>query len=244
MAAELSNLLRGTGEALRDILPIVAIIAAFQTFAVGAPMAALGAKLAGLGLIALGLTFLLRGIGLVLLPAGQKMAVDLARRGRLVLLLAFAFALGFGSTAAEPALFAVAAEAGRIAALEGLVADDTAAREGFASALRYSVAASVGLGVAFGALRIVLGWPVAPIILAGYGIAALLALVGASPLSALALDAGTAATSVLNIPLIMALGIGLASTIRGRTPLADGFGLVALASLMPMLVIMASELML
>lgn len=244
MAAELSNILRGTSEALRDILPIVAIIAAFQILVIGEPMAAFGTKLAGLGLIALGLALLLRGIALVLLPAGQGMAVDLARRGKLALLLAFAFALGFGSTVAEPALFAVAAEAGRAASLEGLIGSSAEAQEAFASSLRYGIAAGVGLGIAFGALRIVLGWPVTPVILGGYGVAAILALIGASPLSALALDAGTAATSVLNIPLIMALGIGLASTIGGRTPLVDGFGLVALASLMPMIVIMASELLL
>jgi len=168
----------------------------------------------------------------------------LAQQGNLALLLSFAFALGFGSTVAEPALFAVAVEAGRIAALENLIEDTMGARSAFASALRYSVAASVGLGVAFGALRIVMGWPVTPFILGGYCLAALLALLSKSPLSALALDAGTAATSVLNIPLIMALGIGLAATIRGRMPLIDGFGLIALASLMPMLVILASELVL
>lgn len=244
MRPELINLLKGTGEALRDILPIVSIITAFQIFVIGEPMADLGRKLVGLGFIVIGLTLLLRGIAIVLLPAGQKLAAGLARKGSLALLLAFAFALGFGSTVAEPALFAVVAEAGRIASFEGLIGADAADRSAFASALRYSVAASVGLGVALGALRIVLGWPVTPIILGGYGLASLLALISASPLSALALDAGTAATSVLNIPLIMALGIGLASTIRGRTPLVDGFGLVAIASLMPMLVIMASELVL
>ncbi|MFN4353691.1 DUF1538 family protein [Parvibaculum sp.] len=244
MRPELTNLLKGTGKALRDILPIASIIAAFQVFVIGEPMADLGRKLFGLGFMVFGLTLLLRGITIVLLPAGRNLAADLARKGSLALLLSFAFALGFGSTVAEPALFAVATEAGRVASFEGIVGADAAAQSAFASALRFSVAASVGLGVAFGVLRIVLGWPVTPIILGGYGVASLLALISASPLSALALDAGTAATSVLNIPLIMALGIGLASTIRGRAPLVDGFGLVAIASLMPMLVIMASELVL
>lgn len=240
MSSELKNLMQGLSDALRDLMPIVGIVVLFQFAVIGQPMPDIGAKLAGLAAIALGLALLLRGIGLVLLPLGEKMAFSLAARGNLALLLIFAFALGFGSTAAEPALFAIAAQAAQVAGAEGLIADEAV----FAATLRYLVAGGVGAGIALGALRIAMGWPAMPFILGGYGLAAVLALLADTPLSALAFDAGTAATSVLNIPLILALGIGLAAAIRGRSPLADGFGLVAMASLMPMLVILAGELVL
>lgn len=244
MQAELTKLMRGMGTSLRDLLPVVGIVLLFQFAVAGAPMGAAGGWLAGLGLIALGLTLLMRGISLVLLPLGERAAFDLAARGNLALLLIFAFALGFGSTAAEPALFAVAAEAAKAAAGDGLIGGAAAERTLFAALLRYTVSAGVGLGLALGVLRIAMGWPVMPFILGGYGLAAVLALAGNSPLRNFAFDAGTAATSVINIPIIMALGLGLATVIRGRTPLADGFGLVAMASLMPMLVMLTGGMLL
>ena len=240
MQAELSQLMRGAGTSLRDLAPVVAILALFQLAVIGEAMPEAGARLTGLVFVALGLTLLMRGIALVLLPLGEKMAFGLAGRGNLALLLGFSFALGFGSTAAEPALFAVTAEAARAAAAEGLIEGDAGAAARFAAVLRYSVAAGLGAGLALGALRIVMGWPVMPFILGGYGLAALIALSTDTPLGSFAFDAGTAATSVLNIPIILALGVGLATVIRGRSPLADGFGLVAMASLAPMLVLLAA----
>jgi hypothetical protein len=108
----------------------------------------------------------------------------------------------------------------------------------FATALRFGISGGVGLAVALGTMRIVLGWPVAPLILGGYGTALLLALGAPGAIGGLAFDAGAAATSAINIPLIMALGVGIASVIQGRNPIADGFGLVAFASVMLMIAVL------
>lgn len=114
----------------------------------------------------------------------------------------------------------------------------------FSLFLRYMVAIAVGLAIAVGVLRVVKGWPVMWFILPGYAFATVLALINQSPLSAIAFDAGAAATSAINIPLMLALGVGLAAMIRGKKPLLDGFGLVALASLTPMVVILLFSLVL
>jgi len=208
------------------------------------PPPAIGTKLAGLLLVLFGLTFFVRGLSMSLFPLGEGLADTFARRGNVILLLSFAFAIGFGSTVAEPALLSVTRQAAMAAAEAGLVEGGEAGAMRTALLLRYAASAAVGVAVVLGCLRILLGWPAWWLLLGGYGLVAALGLMRDTPLLGVAFDAGAAATSAINIPLIAALGIGLASVIRGRRPLADGFGIVALASLMPMLVVLLGAMVL
>jgi hypothetical protein len=238
MMAQIGQLVRALARHAGDLLPIVMVVAFFQALVVGAPMPQVGDRLVGLVLVLFGLTLFVRGLAMSLFPLGDSLANALARRGSLPLLLVFAFALGFGSTAAEPALIAVTDQAAMAAAGAGLVADDPQAMTRYAAILRYAAAAAVGVAVTLGALRILFGWSMAWLVLGGYAIAALIAVASDAPLSSVAFDSGAAATSAINIPLITALGVGLASVLRGRNPLVDGFGIVALSSLMPTLTIL------
>lgn len=239
---QIATLGRLTLSNLRDLLPLVVIIALFQGFVIGNPIPQLAEVLAGLAFVLVGLTLFVRGLAMSLFVLGQDLADAMARRGSLAMLLLFAFALGASSTIAEPALFSVVVKATDAATAAGiLIKDDNQARQ-FAFLLQYSTSAAVGCGLVIGCLRIVMGWPLIWFVLGGYGLAALIVLAGNSPLAGVALDAGAAATSAINIPLITALGIGLATVIRGRSPLTDGFGMVALASLMPVLLILIAGL--
>lgn len=222
--------LRELGRNSLDLLPIIGVVVLFQALVIGEPLAEIERRLGGAVFALFGLTLFVRGLAMSILPLGEGMADSLAQRGSLFLLVAFGFALGFGSTIAEPALAVVADQAA--SATSG---DDDPAR--FSLYLRYGVALAVGCAVALGVLRTVKGWPVAWFVLPGYAMASVIALFSQSALSTIAFDAGAAATSAINIPLMLALGVGLAAIIRGRNLLVDGFGLVALASMAPMLLI-------
>ncbi len=152
-------------------------------------------------------------------------------------LLTFAFALGFATTVAEPSLIAVAKEATRLYVNEGLIKPENA--ENYEFGLRISVAISVGLAILIGVLRIIKGWPIYYLIIGGYIMVMLMTLIAPSEIIGIAYDAGGVTTSTITVPLVTALGVGLASVLRGRSPLTDGFGLIALASLMPMIFVMA-----
>jgi len=233
------TLLKEMGRNLRDLLPILCVVVLFQLLVIREPTPELERRIGGAIFALVGLTLFVRGLSMSIFPLGDGMADWLARRGSLTLLLGFGFAIGFGSTVAEPALSAVADQAalaltGKKSATGG--DDGQAAR--FSLFLRYTVAIAVGIAVAVGVLRIVKGWSITWFVLPGYALATVLALISQSALSAIAFDAGAAATSAINIPLMLALGVGLASMIRGRNPLLDGFGLVALSSLIPMVVIL------
>jgi len=240
----LPGLVRTLIENSRDLAPLLMVVGFFYAVVLGVPPAEMGAKLAGGLLVLLGLTFFVRGLELSLFPLGEALADTFARRGNILLLLTFAFAIGFGSTVAEPALHAVTMKAGTTAAEAGLVAGGEEAAGRTALILRYAAAAAVGVAVVLSCIRIVLGWPAWWFLLGGYGLVASLALLLDSPLLGVAFDAGAAATSAINIPLMAALGIGLATVLQGRRPLADGFGVVAMASLMPMLVVLLGALVL
>jgi len=218
----------------RDLAPIILVVAFFQFAIVQQPVDDLGMKFVGLVLVLLGLTLFLAGLSWSLFPLGERLAEEFAQRANLVLLLAFAFAVGFGSTVAEPALVAVTEQAAT--AMASAEAQDEIAHN--ALVLRLATSIAVGLSVVLSILRIVLGWPALAPILTIYGIACLLVLVQPLPMAGIAFDAGAAATSAINIPLIAALGIGLATVLEGRSPLVDGFGAVALASAMPMITIL------
>lgn len=238
MRDQFSALGKDLGRNLRDLLPIIAVILLFQVFVIREPVLDIERRIGGAASALVGLTLFVRGLSMSIFPLGESMADWLARRGSLPLLLGFGFALGFGSTVAEPALAAVCDQAASAVAGSGAIGNDAGALARFSQFLRYTVAMAVGVAIALGVLRVVKGWPVTWFVLPGYALATVLAVLNPGPLSAIAFDAGAAATSAINIPLMLALGIGLASIIRDRNPLLDGFGLVAMASLTPMVVVL------
>jgi hypothetical protein len=166
------------------------------------------------------------------------MATAFAKKGSLTWLMAFSFALGFATTIAEPTLIAVADEAARIAGNGGLI-NNKGARIDYALGLRLSVALSVGLALVVGVLRIIRGWPLQHLIMGGYAGILLMTAFTPREMIGIAYDSGGVTTSTITVPLVTALGVGLASSIKSRNPLIDGFGLIALASLSPIIFVMA-----
>jgi len=167
------------------------------------------------------------------------MAGAFARKGSIAWLLAFAFALGFGTTVAEPALIAVAEEAGRAAAEAGLIRSDEESIERYADGLRITVAVSVGVALMVGVFRIIKGWPIPFFMIGGYIVVVIMTPFAPDEIVGVAYDSGGVTTSTVTVPLVAALGVGLASVIRGRNPLIDGFGLIAFASLTPIIFVLA-----
>jgi hypothetical protein len=225
-------------QSLRDLAPIVVVIAVFQLLVLREPIADLASLLIGIGMVVLGLTLFVQGLNLGLFPLGEGMAWGLAHQGSLFWLLAFAFGLGFGTTVAEPALIAVADEAAAVAADGGMIATGAAAQEAYALGLRLTVAAAVGVALLVGVLRILRGWPIQYLIIGGYAGVVLMTALAPAEIVGIAYDSGGVTTSTITVPLVTALGVGLATSIEGRNPLVDGFGLIAFASLTPMIFVM------
>lgn len=223
---------------LRDLMPIVVVIAFFQLVVLQEPLPNLVSILFGLVLVVFGLTFFIFGLEMGLFPIGETMAQAFARKGSVFWLLAFAFCLGFGTTVAEPALTAVADEAAEVAAEGGMIAHQEQAMADYANGLRYTVALSVGIAILLGVLRILKGWPIQYMIIGGYIGVVVLTMFAPQSIIGVAYDSGGVTTSTITVPLVTALGVGLASAIKGRNPMIDGFGLIAFASLLPMMFVM------
>lgn len=223
---------------LRDLLPIVVVIAFFQLVVLQEPLPNLFSILSGLLLVVLGLTFFIFGLEMGLFPIGESMAQAFARKGSVMWLLIFAFCLGFGTTIAEPALTAVADEAAEVAAEGGVIPNSEQEMEEYANGLRVTVALSVGLAIVLGVLRILKGWPIHFMIIGGYVGVVILTAFAPENIIGIAYDSGGVTTSTVTVPLVTALGVGLASSIKGRNPMIDGFGLIAFASLLPMMFVM------
>ena len=222
-------------DAFTDLLPIILVIAFFQLVVLRQPLPQLGEVVLGALLVVTGLSLFIQGLEMGLFPIGEAMAHALARKGSVFWLLSFAFALGFSTTVAEPALIAVAGEAAEIASQGNLIDPGEESLRGYALGLRLTVAFSVGLAIMVGVLRIILGWPVHYLIISGYVIVMLMTMIAPEEIIGLAYDAGGVTTSTVTVPLVAALGVGLASSIKGRSPLLDGFGLIAFASLLPII---------
>jgi len=222
----------------RDLLPIILVIAFFQLVVLQEPLPNLGSILFGLLLVVLGLTFFIFGLEMGLFPIGESMAQAFARKGSVAWLLLFAFCLGFGTTIAEPALTAVAAEAADVAAEGGMIPHTKNDMDDYANGLRLTVALSVGFAIVIGVLRILKGWPIHIMIIGGYITVVALTWFAPENIIGIAYDSGGVTTSTITVPLVTALGVGLASTIKGRNPMLDGFGLIAFASLLPMIFVM------
>ena len=223
---------------LRDLVPIIAVIAVFQLAILQQPFPNLGEILIGLVFVMFGLALFVKGLEMGLFPLGESLAQDFARKGSLFWLLFFSFALGFGTTVAEPALIAVSAEAAKIASEAGIIATSEEARASYANSLRIIVALSVGMALLVGVFRILKGWPIYYFIISGYLLVIAITPFAPAEIVGIAYDAGGVTTSTITVPLVTALGVGLAQTIRGRNPMTDGFGLIALASLTPMIFVM------
>ena len=226
-------------QALRDLAPIVAVIAFFQIVVLQQPFPDLAGVLVGLICVVLGLAFFIEGLESGLFPLGEAVADAFARKGSAVALLCFAFCLGFGTTVAEPALIAIAAEAANVAAEAGAIAAEDSARAAYALQLRLVVAVAVGFAIVLGVLRILKGWPIQRLIIGGYGMVTALTLIAPAEIIGIAYDSGGVTTSTITVPLVTALGVGLAHAIKGRNPMLDGFGLIAFASLTPMAFVLA-----
>jgi len=224
---------------LRDLLPILLVVTFFQLAVIRQPLPNLLDMLLGTLFVVIGLTLFVQGLELGLFPIGGSMAHAFARKGSVFWLLLFAFSLGFGTTVAEPALIAVAREAAEVAAEGGMIDGDPLSKNLYAKGLRYTVALSVGIAIALGVLRIIRGWPVHFLIVGGYVGVIVMTLFAPREIIGIAYDSGGVTTSTITVPLVTALGVGLAASIKGRNPMVDGFGLIALASLTPMIFVMA-----
>jgi len=224
--------------AFTDLLPIILVIAFFQLVVLRQPLPQLGELLFGALLVVIGLSLFVQGLEMGLFPIGEAMAHALARRGSVFWLLSFSFALGFSTTIAEPTLIAVSWEAADIAIQGNLIDPGEESRKSYALGLRLSVGFSVGFAILIGVLRILRGWPLHYLIIGGYAIVMLMTMIAPKEIIGLAYDAGGVTTSTITVPLVAALGVGLASSIRGRSPLLDGFGLIAFASLLPIIFVL------
>jgi hypothetical protein len=229
---------------LRDVVPIAAILFGFQLLVLRQPIKNPGRVGVGLVFVLLGLTLFLEGLELALFPLGRLMAEQLthpefihgevarvlvhAEWGDYLWVYAFAAAIGFSTTIAEPALLAVAMKANTVSA--GTIT---------VRGLRIAVALGVAAGVALGAFRIVTGTPLHWYIISGYIVVMIQTTLAPRMIIPLAYDSGGVTTSTVTVPLVAALGLGLAETIPGRSPILDGFGLIAFASLFPIMAVMA-----
>ena len=222
-----------------DLIPIIAVVVFFQSVVIRQPFPQIGEVIFGFVFVIIGLMLFVEGLEISLFPIGEAMAYSLAKKGSLLWLMIFAFALGFSTTIAEPALIAVTKEAAIISSGAGLIENSLKVMDLYAMGLRLAVAFSVGLAVAIGVLRILKGWPLYYLIIGGYILVMLMTIIAPEEIIGLAYDAGGVTTSTITVPLVAALGVGLAKVIKGRSPLVDGFGLIAFASLLPMIFVMA-----
>ena len=223
------------GDSLRDLTPIILVIAFFQIVVLRQPFPDIGNVAIGLVCVMVGLGLFIQGLESGLFPLGEDLAWAFASKGSLVALLTFSFCLGFGTTVAEPALIAVANEAADVAAEAGTIHADDSARGSYALELRVVVAFSVGIAIVLGVFRIIRGWPVHWLIIGGYVLVTAMTMFAPDEIIGIAYDSGGVTTSTITVPLVAALGVGLARSIRGRNPMVDGFGLIAFASLTPMI---------
>lgn len=217
----------------KDVLPVLGLLVIFQTLVLKRPIPRPGRILFGFGLVLVGMTCFLGGLDLALFPIGRTMALQLvesAQNGGAASwtsygwIYLFAFLVGFSTTIAEPSLIAVAHKA-----------HEASRKAVSAWGLRVAVAVGVAVGITLGTFRIVTGTPLYLYILAGYVVVVVQTLLAPRMIVPLAYDSGGVTTSTVTVPLVAALGLGLASTVPGRSPVMDGFGLIAFASLFPII---------
>ncbi|MCK9396855.1 MAG: DUF1538 domain-containing protein [Methylobacter sp.] len=222
-----------------DLAPILAVVLVFQVFIIRQPISDASNLIVGTFFVVLGLTLFVQGLEQSLFPIGEAMAYAFARKGSLFWLLTFAFCLGFGAAIAEPGLASVAEKAAHVASNGNRIEQTDAAKAGYALGLRITVAVSIGFAILVGVLRILRGWPVYYPVLFGYVCIAIMTPFAPAGIIGIAYDSGGIATSSITVPLVIVLGVGLATAIKGRNQLTDGFGLVVFATLMATIFVMA-----
>ncbi len=239
MNEQLTLVLESLRETVLAVAPIAVILVVFQRFVLRRRLVDLRRIVVGFVFVVVGMAVFLTGLQEALFPLGRVMAEQLTGPELIGVdpaeatwsdygwVYVFGAAIGFATTLAEPALIAVAIKAAEVSA--GTIN---------AWGLRVSVAIGVAIGIAVGCVRIVTGGPLPVYIITGYVVVALLSWKAPSPILALAFDTGGVTTSTVTVPLVAALGLGLATTIPGRSPLIDGFGLIAFASLFPMVTVL------
>lgn len=231
-------LLRLIGGTAKDLAPIVLIVVFFQFVVLKQDIPNIIDLTVGLLMVMVGLAIFIQGLEMALFPIGESLANAFARKGSLIWLMLFSFGLGFGTTVAEPALIAISGEAATTMARAGAIPDTESSQSNYATALRYTVAVAVGASIMLGVFRILKGWPIQWLIIGGYVIVVALTTIAPAEIIGIAYDSGGVTTSTITVPLVTALGIGLASSIRGRNPMIDGFGLIAFASLSPIIFVL------
>ena len=238
MKNSLLALYRDTISSFRDLLPIIIVIAVFELAVIRQPVTGVFQMVLGGILVLMGLAFFIFGLRLALFPIGESLAQSLAKKGSIFWLFLFAFVLGFGTTIAEPALLAIADEAAEIA-VDGGVIDNTEDAQGrYALNLRLVVALSVGVALLLGVFRILTNWSLPVMIIGGYILVVVATTLAPPEIVGIAYDSGGVTTSTVTVPLVTALGVGLAGSLKGRNPMTDGFGLIAFASLTPILFVL------
>jgi len=239
----LSGLFMTLLSTLQDVIPIAVIIFGFQFLVLRQPIPHLRQVLIGFAYVLIGLTLFLEGLEQALFPLGRLMAEQLTNPDFIYgidqvvnaphwadyyWVYIFAFAIGFSTTVAEPSLIAVAIKANQVSG--GAIS---------AWGLRIAVAIGVAVGISLGTFRIVTGYPLHYFIISGYLVVIVQTFLAPKVMIPLAYDSGGVTTSTVTVPLVAALGLGLAETVPGRSPLLDGFGLIAFASLFPIISVMA-----
>ena len=217
----------------KDVLPVLVFLVLFQLFVLRRPLPRPGRIIFGFGLVLVGMACFLGGLDLAIFPVGRAMALQLAEGAQAGGMAGwssygwvylFAFLIGFSTTVAEPSLIAVADKA-----------QEVSHQAVSATGLRMAVALGVAIGITLGTFRIVTGTPLYMYILCGYVVVAIQTVFAPKMIIPLAYDSGGVTTSTVTVPLVAALGLGLASNIPGRSPVLDGFGLIAFASLFPII---------
>ncbi len=221
------SILKGLLGVISDVIPILGVIFFFQYIILKKPIDNLKNVFIGFGFIVLGLDAFIVGLEMGLFSLGETMALELTQYDNNIIIYSFAFLIGFSTTMAEPALTAIARKAKEIS--DGKINDFI---------LRLFVAFGVAIGIALGAYRIVVGGEIVYYIMAGYLLVILLTFLAPKYIIPIAYDSGGVTTSTITVPLVAAIGLGLATNISGRDPLIDGFGLIAFASLFPMITVM------
>ena len=211
----------------KDVAPILVVIFFFQYIIIKKPVAHLHKIVVGIGLVILGLYAFILGLEMGLFPIGETIAFQLTAMKNNTLIYLFAFLIGFSTTMAEPALLAIAIKAQEVS--EGNIKQNI---------LRFVVALGVAIGIALGSYRLVVGDEIHYYIIIGYSIVIIMTNFAPKYIIPIAYDSGGVTTSTVTVPLVAALGLGLAENIEGRNPLIDGFGLIAFASLFPMITVM------
>ncbi|MCK9222412.1 MAG: DUF1538 domain-containing protein [Limnochordia bacterium] len=214
-------------ETVLGILPITVLLLAFNSLILKSSLANPRQTIAGLILTGVGLVIFAIGLNLGIIPLGESVGLNLPKESRIWVVLLFGFLVGYSVTLSEPSLQAMGAQIEELSA--GLMRKNVFIQ---------TVAVGVGAGVSLGLLKIILQIPMARIIVPGFIIAVILGLLAPTEIIGLAFDSGSVTTGPVTVPIMLALGIGLATALGGRDPLIDGFGLVALCAIGPVITVL------